>query len=103
MNYLCGKPVEIPKISSAATISYPTLVTASWCPFTSPAVSFWEKAVNSAGLSLNVIYADREEAAKTLGYINIAGVPCLIADPKALFYGLQITHTEAVSFLESVQ
>jgi hypothetical protein len=100
MNYLRGKPVEIPKIGSDATISYPSLVTADWCPFTIPAIGFWKKAAHSVGLSLNILYVDSEQGAKALGHMIVAGVPCLIANPKALFYGLQTTSTEAISFLK---
>jgi hypothetical protein len=100
MNYLYGKHVEIPKINSDFTLSYPALVTADWCPYTLPAIRFWEEAANSSGLSLNVAHAHSEQGKNILGNMNVAGVPCLIANPKALFYGLQITYTEAVTFLK---
>jgi len=84
------------------SVIYPILVTAEWCPYTLPAIRFWEEAANSVGLPLSVYYAGLEDGDKIAASANVAGVPCLIASPEKLYYGLNINLSEAGSFLKKV-
>lgn len=90
-----------PKQIEGPVIDYPTLVTANWCPFTLTAKSFWNEAAIDAGLTLKVVDAETEEGAQIIVSAGVAGVPCLVAAPDRLLYGLQCSPSEAISFLQS--
>lgn len=81
--------------------SLPALVTAEWCPFTLTAVNLWMEAAQSVGLTLRVVDAESEEGEEVIFAANVAGVPCLVATPERLFYGLRFSPSEAKSFLQS--
>jgi hypothetical protein len=98
--YLQGKSVEFPQIGPDSNMSYPTLVTATWCPYTLPSIQFWKDTASEVGVSLNVLYAETEEGNRMIVSADVAGVPCLVANPKTLFYGLMISRPEAFSFLK---
>ena len=100
INHIDGRSVTFPEINREPNVIYPILVTAKWCPYTLPAIRFWEEAAAYVGVPLRVFYAGIEDGDKIVATANIAGVPCLIANPKTLHYGLDINLYEAVSFLK---
>jgi len=100
INHIEGKSVTFPEINKEPNVIYPILVTAKWCPYTLPAIRFWEEAASSVGLPLRVFYAGLEDGDKIAACTNVAGVPCLIASPKKFLYGLNINLSEADSFLK---
>jgi len=100
INHIEGKSVTFPKIPSEKNIIYPTLVTAKWCPYTFTAIKFWEEAATAVRLPLRVFYAGIEDGDKIVAAAHVAGVPCLIANPKTLHYGLNMNLSEAISFLK---
>jgi len=100
INHIEGKSVTFPEINKEANVIYPILVTAKWCPYTVPSIRLWEEAASSVGLSLRVFYAGFEDGDKIVATANVAGVPCLVANPKTLYYGLNINLSEAVIFLK---
>jgi hypothetical protein len=79
----------------------PTLVTAEWCPFTLTAKDLWMEAARGIGLTLRVVDAESEDGAQVMVAANVAGVPCLLAAPDRLFYGVQISPAEMKSFLQT--
>ena len=95
-----GKSVRFPGKIPGVPMSYPTLVTATWCPYTLTSIKFWEDAASSVGISLNVVHAGTEEGDRIIFSADVAGVPCLIAKPQSVFYGLQISRPEAFAFLK---
>jgi hypothetical protein len=100
INHIDGKSVIFPEINREVNVIYPTLVTAQWCPYTMPAIRVWEEAASFVGLHLRVFYAGTIEGDEIIATANVAGVPCLIANPKTLYYGLDINSFEARSFLK---
>jgi|GEM_PF-3108924 hypothetical protein len=83
----------------------PVLVTATWCPFTATAASFWGDATESVGLPLRVVDLAADEGEQLARAARLQGVPCLMA-PGAklhsgarLHYGLGLSHEQAVEFL----
>jgi hypothetical protein len=95
-----GKSITPPKIEVGPIQSYPVLLTGEWCPFTLAAASFWDIAVSAVGLKLRVLDAEIREAAQVMVSAGIAGVPCLIAYPGRLRYGLGLGLADAISFLQ---
>jgi hypothetical protein len=77
----------------------PTLVTANWCPFTLAAEKFWREATQAVGLPLRVLDAESNEGKSFMGTVKVAGVPCLVAAPERLSYGLNLSLDEAKIFL----
>lgn len=100
VNHINGKSVTFPKINKEATVIYPTLVTAKWCPYTIPAIRLWEEAAAFIELPLKVYYAGTVDGDEIIATANVAGVPCLIANPQKVYYGLDINLSEARSFLK---
>ncbi|MGR3178473.1 MAG: hypothetical protein ACUZ8E_10495 [Candidatus Anammoxibacter sp.] len=97
---LQDKDVPASKNIAGSIDSLPTLVVASWCPFTLPATEFWNKVANAVGLTLKVIDAESEEGEQLISGANVAGVPCLVADQDRKHYGMQISEDDAKSFLK---
>jgi hypothetical protein len=87
------------KIEKSSVGMLPTLVTADWCPFTLTAEKFWMEATQAVGSPLKVLYAEGDEGKSLIGTVNVAGVPCLVAAPERLFYGINLSLDEAKSFL----
>ena len=81
--------------------SLPTLVTADWCPFTMTAISLWKEAATACGQALRVVVAGSEEGEQVIAAANVAGVPCCVSDSDRKFYGIQLSPSEAESFLQS--
>jgi hypothetical protein len=100
ISHIEDKSVTFPEIPSEKNMIYPILVTAKWCPYTLTAIKFWEEAASSVGLPLRVFYAGIEDGDKIVAASHVAGVPCLIANPKTLHYGLNMNLFEAGSFLK---
>ena len=100
INHIDGKSFTFPEINKEANVIYPTLVTAEWCPYTLQAMKFWEQVASSIGLSLRVFYATTKDGDEIIATANVAGVPCLIANQKTLYYGLDMNFSEASSFLK---
>jgi hypothetical protein len=95
-----GKSITPPKTEVEPIQIYPVLLTAEWCPFTLAAASFWNIAASAVGLKLRVLDAETREAAKVMVSAGIAGVPCLVASPGRLRYGLGLGLADAISFLQ---
>jgi len=87
------------KIEKSSVGTLPTLVTANWCPFTLTAENFWMEATQAVGSHLRVLDAESDEGKSLIGTVNVAGVPCLVAAPERLFYGINLSLDEAKSFL----
>jgi hypothetical protein len=100
VNHIDGKSVKFPEINKEAAVIYPVLVTAKWCPYTITSIRFWEEAADFVGLPLRVFYAGTIEGEEIIATTNTAGVPCLIANTKTLYYGLDMNSSEARSFLK---
>jgi hypothetical protein len=100
MDHIEKKSITFPEIKKEEKVIYPILVTAKWCPYTLPAIRFWEEACRCSGLPLRIYYAGHEHGDKIVVTANVAGVPCLIANPKTLYYGLKKNLSEASSFLK---
>jgi hypothetical protein len=95
------RPAKPAAISRPASLHYPLLVTAPWCPFTVPATRFWRDAAASCGFALRVVDAEAEEGASAIANTEAAGVPCAIAGPGRLHYGYQLSPALACAFLAS--
>lgn len=100
INHIDGKSVTFPEMNKEANVIYPTLITAKWCPYTLPAIKLWEEAAAYVGVPLRVFYAGTEDGDEIIATANVAGVSCLIANPKTLHYGLDINSSEARSFIK---
>jgi hypothetical protein len=87
------------KIEKSSVGTLPTLVTANWCPFTLTGEDFWMEATQAVGSPLRVLDAESDEGKSLMGTVNVAGVPCLIAAPERLFYGINLSLDESKSFL----
>ena len=94
-----GKKVRLHQMKKSSIGTLPILVKADWCPFTLTAENFWIEATQAVGLTLRVLDAESDEGKSIIGNVNVAGVPCLVAAPERLFYGLNINMDEAQSFL----
>jgi len=57
------------------------------------------EATQAVGSPLRVLDAESDEGKSLIGTVNVAGVPCLVAAPERLFYGLNLSLDEAKSFL----
>ena len=79
----------------------PALVTAHWCPFTLAAEDFWKEATQAVGLPLRVLDAESDEGKSFMCTLKVAGVPCLVAAPERLLYGLNLSLEEAKTFLSA--
>jgi len=100
VNHINGKSVTFPEINREANVIYPILVTAEWCPYTLPSIRLWKEAAAFFELPLKVFYAGTVDGDEIIATANVAGVPCLIANPKKVYYGLEINSSEARSFLK---
>ncbi|MGR3221414.1 MAG: hypothetical protein ACUZ8H_16580 [Candidatus Anammoxibacter sp.] len=98
---LQDKDVPASKNIVGSTNDLPTLVVASWCPFTLPATELWKNAATAVGLTLKVVDAESEEGEQVMAGANVAGVPCLVAAQDRKYYGTQISEDEAKSFLKA--
>ena len=77
----------------------PSLVSAPWCPFTLPARQLWEQAARDAGRELRRLDIETDEGARLAVAVGVAGVPCLVAAPDRLVYGIQLGAKEAADVL----
>ena len=82
-------------------IHYPTLITTRWCIFHDRAIKFWEDVADELNVNLRIVDVAAREGERTLLATNAGGVPCLLAAPERLFYGINISFSEAKSFLQS--
>ena len=98
---LQGKQIDLPRIDGGVADNFPTLVTATWCPYTTAAESFWHEAAQAVGLSLRIVDAEDAVGAQVIASADIAGVPCLVAKPGHKAYGLHLSKAAAQSFLQS--
>jgi hypothetical protein len=96
-----GEQVRLLDMGKGSIGTLPILITADWCPFTLTAENFWTKAAQSVGLTLRVLNAESDEGKRIMSTVNVTGVPCLIAAPERLFYGMNINFDEATSFLNT--
>jgi hypothetical protein len=96
-----GRQIRFDPIEKSSIGTMPILITADWCPFTLAADNFWTTAAQSAGLTLGTFFADSDEGKRMMSTFKVAGIPCLIAAPGRLFYGLNISRDEATSFLNT--
>lgn len=97
---LRGEPVRLREPETGSLGPLPALLVAKWCPFTMPAGAFWKEAADVAGIELRLLDPESAEGTKVMEAARVAGVPCLIAAPDRLYYGLAYSLEEARAILE---
>src|SRR5262245_8938648 len=89
----------MPPITATTIAHYPTLITGPWCPFTAPAAPFWREVARRCGLTMREVSVESPEGTAIVYGAGVAGVPCVLAAPGRLYYGYQVSATEAAAFL----
>lgn len=98
---LQGNPVLAHEMVAGSLGRVPVLVTAVWCPFIPTATTLWREAARVVGQTLRTVDGETEEGAQVIVAAGVAGVPCLVAAPDRLFYGIQFSASEAESILRT--
>jgi hypothetical protein len=81
----------------------PVLVTATWCPYTASAASFWGDAAESVGQPLRIVDLATAEGEQVARAVRLQGVPCLVAPDGKLHYGLGLSNEQAEQLLHERQ